>query len=168
MSLPLKFDGNEWFIITGLLVSLTIIFLLPKKFPYTITILFMAFSMVIPIILDTMISTKPFDFYKINDSPKFEIFDLLLWFFYAPFGYFFIYIFERWNLHGFSLFIYIIVSSMISIGFEYLTIKAHLFTYNGWLLSYSFPVYLIVQSTYIAFFLWIRNLFLLTKPSDLN
>ncbi|MCM3601026.1 hypothetical protein M3175_09810 [Robertmurraya korlensis] len=167
MNSPQNYDINEWFIIIGLLVSILLIILLPKRFPHTISTLILMFCMVIPIILDTMIATKPFDFYDINDTSKFELFDFLLWFFYAPFGYFFLYGFDKWNLRSFGLLIYIIVSSMLAVGFEFITIKAHIFTFDGWHLFYSFPIYLVVQSAYIAFYLWIKTLFHQTKLSDL-
>lgn len=89
MNLPQIFDLNEWLITIGLFLLIILMLLLPKRFPHTITILILMFCMVTPIILDTMIATKPFDFYNFNDTSKFEVFDFLLWFFYAPFSYFF-------------------------------------------------------------------------------
>jgi hypothetical protein len=124
--------------------------------------------MFIPKVFDTVIGTKPFDFYDINDSPKYEVFDLLNFFLYAPFGYLFLYFFDRWNIRGFSILIYIVLGSGIAVGFEWLGVKAHVFTFSGWRSSYSFLVYLIVQSVFVVFYLWMKRRFFQSESSEFN
>ncbi|MFC6603923.1 hypothetical protein ACFQDF_24280 [Ectobacillus funiculus] len=81
---PKHFDENEWFIIIIILLS-SILFKLPKRFPASITILILLLSVAIPKVLDHSIAAiSPYDFYRLNDSEKYEVFDLLLDGVYLP------------------------------------------------------------------------------------
>ncbi|MED4228603.1 hypothetical protein [Neobacillus cucumis] len=85
--LPKHFDENEWFIIIVLLVGIIVV-RLPKKMPTEVTYLIVLLSLAIPTIIDhTIAAISPYDVYRINDSEKYEVFDIVLSGVYAPFGY---------------------------------------------------------------------------------
>lgn len=156
---PDKFDSNEWFIIISLIVMYAIVFLLPKRFPLSVTLIMLFFSMTYAHVLDHILAGISFELYDINDIKKYEWFDLITWFLYPPFGYMFVYFFDKWSVRGVGIFWYILLWAIISVGEEALSLKFNIFTYHGWKLSYSFPVYLITLSIYLLFFLYLKNTF---------
>ncbi|MED4206313.1 hypothetical protein [Neobacillus mesonae] len=156
---PSKIDSNEWFILISLLITYAIIFLLPKRFPHSVTLIMLLFSMTYAHVIDHTLAGISIDFYDINDVEKYEWFDLIAWFLYPPFGYIFIYFYDKWSVRRTGIFWYILVWAGISLGVEFLSLKFDLFTYNEWKLAYSFPVYLITLSLYLLFFIFIKNSF---------
>ncbi|QCJ44240.1 hypothetical protein FAY30_21310 [Bacillus sp. S3] len=156
---PDQFDRNEWFIIISLIVMYTLIFLLPKRFPHTVTLIMLLFSMTYVQVLDHILAGLSFNLYDINDVETYEWFDLITWFLYPPFGYFFVYFFDKWSVRRTGVFWYIFLWVLIAIGEEALSLKFNIFTYIGWKLSYSIPVYFITLSIYLLFFLYIKGTF---------
>ncbi|EKN64737.1 hypothetical protein BABA_22653 [Neobacillus bataviensis LMG 21833] len=156
---PERFDSNEWFIIISLLVTYAIIFILPKRFPHTISLIMLLFSMTYVQVLDHILAGLSFDLYDINDVEKYEWLDLITWFLYPPFGYILVYFFDRWSVRSVGVFWYILLWAFIAVGEEALSLKFNIFTYTGWKLPYSFPVYLITLSIYLLFFLYIKSTF---------
>ncbi|MFZ7946307.1 hypothetical protein [Neobacillus sp. 19] len=148
---PDQFDRNEWFIIISLIVMYTLIFLLPKRFPHTVTLIMLLFSMTYVQVLDHILAGLSFNLYDINDVETYEWFDLITWFLYPPFGYFFVYFFDKWSVRRTGVFWYIFLWVLIAIGEEALSLKFNIFTYTGWKLSYSIPVYFITLSIYLLF-----------------
>lgn len=163
--LPKHFDENEWFIIAVILLSI-ILFKLPKRFPTSITILILLLSVAIPKIIDHSIAAiSPYDFYRLNDSEKFEVFDLMLDGVYLPFGYLCVYFYDILLPKGFQVVLYIIVWAIFAVIFEYINVKVHLFTYHGWKLSYSFPTYITVISLFLSFYACIHYYYKKTKKT---
>jgi len=165
LALPEKFDSNEWFIIISLVVTYTILFLLPKRFPHTITIIMLLFSMTYVQVIDHILAGISFNLYDINDVEKYELFDLITWFLYPPFGYFYIYFFDKWSVRGVGIFWYILLWAFIAIIEEALSLKFNIFTYHGWKLTYSIPVYFITLIIYLHFFLFLKGTFRKLKTS---
>ncbi|WP_261130538.1 hypothetical protein [Bacillus sp. Marseille-Q3570] len=157
LKMPQTFDHNEWIILSTLVVTYLVIILIPKRFPVHITFLVLAASMVVAKGTNHILGAPPLDLYDFNDTGEFEVFDFLIWFTYPPFGYFFVYLYDRWNLKGLRIFFYIVSWTAFAVFFEWLTLKAHVFTYKGWRLEYSIPVYLIVLIGYILFFKFIKS-----------
>ncbi|AZU64042.1 hypothetical protein [Neobacillus mesonae] len=156
---PSKIDSNEWFILISLLITYAIIFLLPKRFPHSVTLIMLLFSMTYAHVIDHILAGISIDLYDINDVEKYEWFDLIAWFLYPPFGYIFIYFFDRWSVRGTKIFWYILVWAGISLSVEFISLKFDLFTFKEWKLAYSFPVYLMTLSIYLLFFIFIKNSF---------
>ena len=52
MTLPEKFDQNEWFILVSLIITFSIVWMLPKRFPLSITLLLMLFSSTVARLFD--------------------------------------------------------------------------------------------------------------------
>ncbi len=156
---PDPWNANEWFLLIALAVASAAALCLPKRFPHAVTLVILMFCLYVPKVLDTMIGTQPFDLYDINDSPKYEVFDLISWFTFAPFGYLYLYVYDRLQLRGYSTLLYILFCSLIGTVVEGLSMLAGVYTYKGWQLAYSFPVYLIVQSSYLVLFLLCKRWF---------
>lgn len=159
LALPEKFDSNEWYIIITILVTYTIIFLLPKRFPQTISLLVLLFSMTYAQVLDHVLAGKGLDLYDINDSEKYEWMDLVAWFLYPPFGYVYVYYYDKWKIRKTGIFWYIIIWTFIAVGVEALSLKFHYFNYHDWKLIYSVPVYLITLGIFLLFFILINKYF---------
>jgi hypothetical protein len=142
---PQKFDLNEWIILIFIIINVVIFYLLPKKFPASITILILLFGIFQSKTADFILD-KLFELYYANDLKKYEWFDILLIGVYPFFSYYYIYIYEIWKFKGISLFIYIFLFGLFSVGYEFLFRQVHVFNFTGWNSLYSFPVYLISLS----------------------
>lgn len=152
MPLPVKFDANEWFILLFMAAAYTVIFLLPRRFPLVVTAVMLLLSDVTAKIADFIIATPPYDLYDITDTPKFDLFDFILWLLYPPFGYLALYIYDKYYIRGTGAAFYVLVCSLLACGFEWLAAQAHVFNYKGWKLLYSLPVYLFVISLYLLIY----------------
>jgi hypothetical protein len=150
---PVRFDTNEWFLLFSLAFLLTIVLMLPKRFsPVSITV-FTVFSIFISQTIDSIIAVVPFDFYDVNDSPKFEVMDAAMYFLHYPaYTYIFLYFYDKWKLKGIYRIFYLIGYSLISVFFEWLADHFHVFTYKGWKLWYSPFVYIFTYILFTLFF----------------
>jgi hypothetical protein len=157
LPLPQQFDENEWFIIVSIVTSFAFIYFLPRRFPTSISILTLSFSIFIARVTDELLAGPKVDFYDVIDSGKYELFDIISYAMYAPFAYVFVYIFDRYNLKGMKLFFYIVGFSLIGWGVEWVSAYFHVFTYKEWKFSYSLAVYLIIQPITLLFFILIKN-----------
>lgn len=157
MKLPQNFDQNEWFLIVWLIISFAVVFLLPKRFPLSITILIMLLSSTVARLSDHLLSSPNLDLYDVMDAPTYEIFDLLSYVLYPPFAYLFVYIFDKLNIRGFWIVTYIVIGSLGGIMYEWLSAYFNVFNYKGWHLRYSFSVYLISQTFTLLFFRYIKR-----------
>lgn len=158
LTFPTHFDENEWFIIVVFLLSLSL-FKLPKRFPSEITILIIVLSMTVPKVIDHSIAANPLNLYDLNDSNKFEIFDVFLDFLYPPAGYICAYIYDKLRPKGFKILLYILIWTAFAIGFESIAIKFNVFNHHGWKLIYSLPTYLFAISSFLLFFVFLQNYF---------
>jgi hypothetical protein len=153
-----RFDQNEWFIIIMLILTYLIAYLIPRRFPTSITVLLMIWAFTVSQLFDFTIGGGVFDYYDVNDSPRYCLMDLATYFLYAPFSYFFIYIYDVFQIKPRHLALYIIVCSIFAVGFETLMVVFKVITYkNDWYRFYSFDVYLFTQSLTILFYKWIRG-----------
>lgn len=157
MPFPEKFDQNEWYVIIALLFSFVLIYLFPKRIPLSITILIMIFSLTIARIADHLLSSPNFDLYSMMDSGKYELFDLILYILYAPFGYFFVYIYEELNIKGYWTIIYIFLWSIFGSFFEWVSVTFEVFVYKDWELKYSFTVYVFTQALTLLLYAFLRK-----------
>ncbi|QHS22413.1 hypothetical protein GWK91_05350 [Virgibacillus sp. MSP4-1] len=157
MTLPEHFDQNEWFVLTGVILSYLLVYLLPRRFPISVMILVMLFAIVCARFLDHMMAAPSIDLYDIMDKGSYELFDLVLYSFYAPFAYLYIFLFDKFKIKGIWTGLYILIWSLIAIGFERVNMYLGVFHYHGWKVAYSFPVYLAVQSLTLLFFLYIQH-----------
>jgi hypothetical protein len=157
--LPKKFDQNEWFIIISFLLTYFMILKLPKRFPLTITLLILFFGMAYVQVTDHVLAGISYNLYDINDYGKYEWFDWIGWFIYPPFGYFFVYFFDKWAIRGLQIFWYIFAWSLIAMMVEWISLKFNMFKYYSWNFCFSYPVYLLTLCIYLLFYLYINSTF---------
>lgn len=157
MPLPKSFDQNEWYLIIALFITYIFVLILPRRFPKSITILIFLFASTVARVSDHILAGPNLDLYDVMDTTKFELFDLISYFLYAPFAYFFVYFYDKWNIKGFFLFLYIIVCSFGGVSFEWLSHYFHVIEYKWWKLLYSLTVYLIVQPVTLIFYEFINK-----------
>ncbi|PWK14307.1 hypothetical protein [Tumebacillus permanentifrigoris] len=153
-----KFDQNEWFVIIGAVVTYTGLLLLPKRLPTSTTLLLCIWAFTTPKFYDFTLGGGLFDYYDVNDSPRYCIMDLVSYFFFAPFGYFFIYFYEWLRARGRAVVFYILGWSLVAVGVEWLMVYFHVLTYkNGYTIAYSFVIYLFTQSMTLVFYHWLTR-----------
>lgn len=142
------FNLNEWFIIGGLIIGISIMLFLPKRFPRNTSILFFTCGVYSGFFFDHSLSVQPVSFYDVNDSSSYQFMDFLSYLSYGPISYFFFYFYDR--LRPSSSLFYILIWSLISIVLEGCAVKAGVFHYRfGYKLYYSFPIYLLVKSCWL-------------------
>ena len=148
---------NDWFVGVFLLVSLLIVFRLPRRFPLSISILVSLFAITVSRLADHLLAGPHVDLYDIMDGNKIEYADLFTYLLYAPAAYVFIYVYDWLKPKGIFFTLYILVCSIGGITVEWTAHLFDVFTYKEWNIFYSFTVYLIVQPLTIWFFHLIKN-----------
>lgn len=158
---PRDFDQNEWLIIACVAFLIFLLYKLPKRFPTSVTVLLLLFTLTVSRVVDHTIAGPDINFYDIMDSGKFEFFDIFCYITYAPFGYIFVYVYDKYKFRGTRLFIFIIAWSISSIIFEMFTASSYInfFKYHNWKPIYSFPIYLVVQPFTLLFLHLIQFLY---------
>ncbi|WML39281.1 hypothetical protein RCG19_19170 [Neobacillus sp. OS1-2] len=148
------FNGNEWFVIGMIIGGLGLIYFLPKMYPLLTTLFFLLMGPYLGLVFDHTLAVLPLDLYDVGDSPGYSLFDLLSYTMYAPFGYIFIYFYEKLYIKGQATVIYIIIWSLMAILLEWMCVKVGIFRYkNGYKLFYSIPVYFFVESLLLLLYL---------------
>jgi hypothetical protein len=148
-----RMNTNEWFILSGLCIGILIVCLLPKRFPRKLAIIYFLCGVFTGFFFDHTLSLKPFNCYDVNDTSKFNLMDFISYWMYGPFSYLFFYILDYIKLKPSFWPVYVLVSSLVSLGFEWAASSAGVFHYKNHFSMYdSFPIYLIVQSIWILLF----------------
>lgn len=149
-----QFDLNEWFVIGMIVVGLCLIYFLPQKLPLLTTIFCLLIGPYLGLIFDHTIAVPPLDLYDVGDDHGYSLFDLLSYCMYAPFGYIFIYFYERLHIKGQLRGVYILFWAVMAILLEWICVKVGIFHYkNGYKLLYSIPVYFFVESLLLLLYL---------------
>lgn len=152
------FDKNEIYISVMLLIAYSAFFIFPKVLPRNITALFLVWGFASSTLFDFTIGGGMIDFYKVNDSNKYELFDLLSYFLFAVFSYFFVYFFEVLKVRGIGFVIYIAGWSLVGLAMEKVSSLMGLTYYqNGYEIYYSLAVFLVVQSTTALYYQLVRK-----------
>jgi len=152
------FDKNEIYIIVMLVIAYSALFLLPKKLPPNITLLFLVWGFASSTLFDFTIGGGLLDFYKVNDSNRYELSDVLSYFLFATFGYFFVYFYERFKINKKSFVFYVIGWMIVGLFMEKVSTWMGVTQYqNGYKLPYSVAVFLVVQTTTGLYYEWIKK-----------
>ncbi|MFD2212180.1 hypothetical protein [Metabacillus endolithicus] len=166
---PEQFDKNEWAIIFGVLFNILIFTVLPKRIPKEITPLIVLLSISFPKVMDHTMGVKPFNYYNLTDTYKYEIFDVVLYAVYPAFGYLFVYLIHYLDLKGFKRVLYFLSWTAFAFILELFLVKLNVYVYNGWKIIYSLPVYSIVLSLTYLFYIFLiayRNKELNQNPTS--
>lgn len=161
LPLPKSFDENEWFFLVLLILSIILYKIVPKRFSASTTILLLLLPITVSRLLDKFLSAPDKDWYDVFDSPAFEFFDLVAYTMYAPFGYFYIYLYDYWKLKGIKLVLYILGWGLFAIGFEWLSHQFHLYKYKDFTFTLGFGFY--IPSLILTILFYHLILFLRTK-----
>jgi hypothetical protein len=149
---------NELFVIISFIGAIIIIKKLPSlKIPISLIILVCLFSANLARISDSILAAPNFDLYDIMSSEKFNVFDFFTYLLYCPFGYLFIYFYEKWSLKGYQIIWYIVLASIGGTLYEWIAHLFGVFEYKKWDIRFSFAVYLFVQPLSLLFYEWIKN-----------
>lgn len=155
MKLPNSFDINEWFVLISMFIAFSVLHLLPKRFPLSISILIMLYSSTIARFADHILAMPRIDLYDIMNSPYYDLFDIFTYVLIGLAGYFFVYFYDRLRIKGYWIAVYIVIWSVFGTAYEWLSSYFKVFIYKGWKPTYSFSVYLLVQSLTLFLFNYI-------------
>ncbi|MGY0693952.1 hypothetical protein ACW2QC_14375 [Virgibacillus sp. FSP13] len=145
MTLWGHFDKNEIYILSVLVVLCIILFLLPKRFPRDVTMLFFIWGFACSTLFDFTIGGGLIDFYKTNDLNGYELFDLLTYVMFAPISYLFIYLYDVLGINKKTFIWYILVWTISGLGAEWMSTMMGVTEHqNGYQTPYSVAVFLVV------------------------
>lgn len=148
-----QFNMNEWTVILGLCVGIVLVLKLPRRFSTQLSIIFFLCGAVSGFIFDQMLSVIPVSFYDVNDTPKFEFIDFMTYLAYGPVSYLFFYVYDALNVKVRYSPVYIMSTTVISTGLEWVSVKVGIFRYDhGYWLGISFVIYLMIQSVWVWFY----------------
>jgi len=151
-------DWNEWFMVITSVAATSLFLLIRKSFPTVLIIAIWVYITTMVATADYFIAATPFKLYYCADNTSYEPTATMIHVFtYPPFAFFLLYFYERWKLRGVRLWIYIAVWSVFSAFFEWINVVNGVFTYTGWKLLYSVPVYLLSQVLLIYLYRNLRN-----------
>lgn len=160
LPLPKQWDENEWFILGSHFIGIVAVAMLPKRFPYAVTMLIFIFCVLIVRGVEDLIAGSPFDYYDISDTREYELMDLLVYFLYCYYGYFYLYIYDiMYNQSWFRSWLnglHVIAWLGISIAVEWVSVMFHVYHYKGWKLIYSMSVYAMVLGVTMLFYYFLR------------
>lgn len=149
-----RFNANEWFIIVSICIGIACILFFPRRFSTQVATLFFMCGVYSGFFFDHSLSVEPISFYDVNDVSKFQVMDFISYCMYGPVSYFFFYIYDRLQIKSSFIPLYILFWSLLSVGAEWLAVMFGVYHYrHGYKLAYSFPIYLLVQSCWVALYL---------------
>jgi hypothetical protein len=152
------FDLNDCFLLSCIAVTYGSMYVLPKRFPLSVTFLLMLFSSTVVSMLDNSIGGNIFDLYDIMDGPAYTIMDFVVYLLYAPAGYFFIYFYDLFRVKGIWTIAYITGWSLFSTLFEWVCLNTEVFHYkNGYMICFSFCIYIASQTAILLVYRFIAN-----------
>lgn len=141
------FDKNEISILIMVVLGYGILFLLPKKFNRDTTLLFLLWGFTIGVFFDFTIGGGLIDFFKLNDSNSYRIFDLLYYLLFAPFSYFFIYFYESFRIKRKSFMWYVVAWAVVGVGMQWVFTWMEIIHFQkGYQIHYSFPIFIMTQT----------------------
>jgi len=143
-----KFNSNEWFVITSLIIGIILVWKLPKRFSIKESLVYLIYFVFVGMIFDHTIAIEPFDYYDVNDSSAYQLMDFLSYLTFGPFGYLYIYFYDFFKMKNRYNTFYIFLWTMSALLMEYVAHALGVYHYkNGYEIYYSFPIYLAMLSS---------------------
>ncbi|WP_257351683.1 hypothetical protein [Pseudalkalibacillus decolorationis] len=153
-----NFDKNEISILIMLILAFIVLGLLPKRFPRNITLLSLLWGLSSGMLFDFTIGGGLMDVYKVNDLQRYELFDLLYYLLFTPFSYFFIYFYDTLGINKKTFIWYVVGWSIVGLIVNWLLTWLDIIQFqNGYVLPYSFSVFLIIQTITGVYFELIKS-----------
>ena len=145
------FNANEWFALGMIALGATGMALAPKRFTPTQALFNASIGVFLAHAFDHTLALPPFDYYDLNDRSAYELFDFISYAMYAPYGYFYIYLAQRFRIRGFLVIPYIAVWVCLAAAVEWCSLRFGLFHYkHGYILAYSIPIYAFLQTLHLT------------------
>jgi len=140
---PERFDANEWFVLISVVLVFTVSFLLPRRLSAVDITATVVFNLYLSQSVDSMIAVAPFDLYDVSDSSKYEMLDIVIYFFlYPPVAYLFLHFYDRMEKSVGRLVLYVLGWSLFTTFLEWLSVQYRVFAYKGWHIAFSPLVYI--------------------------
>ncbi|XEC94748.1 hypothetical protein AB6A23_26260 [Paenibacillus tarimensis] len=153
-----RFDQNEWFVLAMLVLSYAAVIALPKRLPRSILILGLIWGFASSTLLDFTIGGGLMDFYRVNDSNRYELTDLFVYLIFASFGYLFVYFYEWFQIDRRTFVFYVLVWSALGMGVEWIAEWTGMTVYqHGYKFEYNFVVFLVVQTITGLYYAYLRR-----------
>lgn len=153
-----KFNLNEWFVLFLLSSGLVLVWRLKKRFSTKEAIIYFLYSFFTAMVFDHTISVAPIDYYDVNDNSRYAFMDFLTYLMYCPFGYLFIYFFDRLKVKFSYAPAYVLLWALISVAMEFIAHSLGVYHYkNGYQIYYSFPIYLLTFSLSISLYRYLKS-----------
>ncbi|MEQ2525241.1 hypothetical protein EKG37_06410 [Robertmurraya yapensis] len=153
-----SYDKNEIYIIMMLLGAYLAVYIFPKKLSPPLMLLFLVWGFATSTIFDFTLGGGLFDYYKVNDSNKYELSDLLTYFLFATFSYFFVYFYKVLRIKNVKIIFYILGWTCIGLVMEKVSSFMGVTHYqSGYHIYYSVVVFLIVQTTTALYYELIKK-----------
>ncbi|MFT8322915.1 MAG: hypothetical protein ABF649_18760 [Bacillus sp. (in: firmicutes)] len=154
------FDKNEIYLLTLLLIGYGAVILLPKILPWNISTLFLVWGLAATTLFDFTIGGGLMDYYKVNDSNHYELFDFLYYLVFPPVSYLFVYIYEKLKINkkSISFLIFVLVWSLLGLLMDWVSTKMDVIFYqNGYKGYLSFTVFLSIQTITALYYELVRK-----------
>lgn len=153
-----NFSLNEISLIIMNVIGYSLMRFLPKKLNREVACISVLAGLATGMLFDFTLGGGLLDFYKQNDSNHYELFDLVYYSLFAPFGYFFMYFYHVLRINKITFIFYITAWSIIGITVQWIFTLLHILTYqNNYQLSYSFPIFLLIQTLTGIFYVFITS-----------
>ncbi|PMC33867.1 hypothetical protein CJ195_26460 [Bacillus sp. UMB0899] len=153
-----NFDLNEISLIILIVATYLFVFLTPKKLSRGMTVMSLFWGITIGMTFDFTIGGGLTDFYKLNDKNVYEIFDVVYYFLYGPFGYAFMYLYKVLKINKHSFAFYVIAWTGIGLFAQWLFTILNIVNFqNQYLLAYSFPIFLLTQTVTGIFYHYVST-----------
>ncbi|AFH63785.1 hypothetical protein ACVNS2_24265 [Paenibacillus caseinilyticus] len=124
-----------------------LIFLLPGRFTPQVRTLSFLWGLTMGTLFDFTIGGGLVDFYVVNDTDRYEAFDVMYYLLFAPFGYLFFYFYEVLGINRRTFILYVAAWSVVGVGAQWGTTLLGIITFQrGFQVPYTFPVFLITQT----------------------
>jgi hypothetical protein len=103
--------------------------------------------------IDYFLAATPFELYYFGDNSTYEVSTALIHgFLYPSFSMIFLFFYDKFQLQGRKLALYILFWTVFSIFYEWLCVKNDVLIYTGWKLIFSIPFYPVSSVILIAVF----------------
>ncbi|MFC7062080.1 hypothetical protein [Halobacillus seohaensis] len=152
------FDKNEISILIMNVIAYIILLFLLHKFRRDITVLILIIGFSIGVIYDFTIGGGLMDFYKLNDSNRYEVFDLIYYLLFAPFIYFFLYLYEALKINKVTFIWYVLAWALFGVLMQWFLTVVEVIEYQkGYKLTFSFSVFLVTQTVTGLYYEFIKS-----------
>ncbi|HZG76961.1 MAG TPA: hypothetical protein VEZ72_14005 [Paenibacillus sp.] len=154
-----QFDRNEWFVVGMTILGYAAIAWMPRKVPRAYLYLGLVWGFASATLFDFTIGGGLMDFYRVNDSDRYEITDLLTYVMFAPFGYLIVNVYELLRIEKrAALALYILGWTIVGVGVQWIAAWMHMTTYqHGYRFEYNIAVFLVIQTVTVCFYRYAKR-----------